>query len=224
MGCNTGGEKKKVAEAPSPVKEKVVPEKEETAKESYEGVKLYATIETNMGTFEFELFPDKAPKTVANFVELAEGKKWWTHPLTRRRQKKRFYDGLTFHRVINGFIIQGGDPLGNGRGGPGYKFEDEIVPDLKFDRPGRVAMANSGPNTNGSQFFITLRALPKLNGKYTIFGQVVKGMNVVRRIARVPTDPRTDRPLKPVIMRKVTIKRVPIDQSKPSAQKEGGRR
>lgn len=189
--------------------------------ETLENMRVYAVIETNLGTIKAELFPDKAPKTVANFVELAEGKKWWTHPLTGRKSKSRFYDGLLFHRVIPHFMIQGGDPLGTGHGNPGYQFEDEIAPDLKFNKPGVVAMANAGPNTNGSQFFITVAPTPHLNGKHTIFGQVVEGMDVANKISRVPRD-ANDKPIKPVIMRKVTIERVPIQRlEKPG---EGGQR
>ncbi len=166
--------------------------------------KLMARLITNMGTIEFELFEDKTPITVDNFVGLATGTKEWVDPRTLQKVKKPFYNGLTFHRVIPGFMIQGGCPLGTGTGGPGYKFKDEIVPDLKFDRPGRVAMANAGPNTNGSQFFITEKETPWLNGRHTIFGQVTKGMDVVHKIANVERDSR-DKPLKPVIIEKVEI-------------------
>lgn len=167
---------------------------------------MYAIIETNMGTIKCELFADQAPKTVENFVGLAEGTKEWTDPRTGQKVKKRFYDGIIFHRVIPNFMIQGGDPLGTGTGDPGYKFEDEFVPDLKFDRPGRLAMANSGPNTNGSQFFITEAPTAHLNGKHTIFGQVVEGQELIGKIARVPTGPN-NRPNTPVVMQKITIER-----------------
>jgi peptidyl-prolyl cis-trans isomerase A (cyclophilin A) len=170
------------------------------------GKPKYAIVETNMGTIKCELFPDKAPKTVENFVGLAEGIKEWTDPETGEKVKRRFYDGLIFHRVIPNFMIQGGDPLGTGTGGPGYKFEDEIVPDLKFDIPGRLAMANSGPNTNGSQFFITEVPTPHLDGKHTIFGQVVEGQEVVGKIARVPTSPN-NKPNEPVIIERMIIER-----------------
>ena len=149
-----------------------------------------AVIETNKGTFEIELFADKAPKTVENFVALA---------------KKGFYDGLIFHRVIDGFMIQGGDPNGNGTGGPGYEIPDEFHPDLKHDSEGILSMANAGPNTGGSQFFITLDKTPWLDGKHAVFGKVVKGMDVVRTIGKVETDFR-DRPLEDVTMEKVTIR------------------
>src|SRR3989338_4075533 len=169
---------------------------------------LYVTFETTLGKITCQLFDDKAPKAVENFVGLAEGTKEWTDPKTCQKTKKKLYDGLIFHRVIPGFMIQGGDPLGNGTGGPGYRFEDEFSPSLKFDRPGRLAMANSGPNTNGSQFFITEVNTDFLNNKHTIFGQVIEGMDVVKKIARVPKD-RSDKPNQPVVIQKLTIERVP---------------
>ena len=166
---------------------------------------LYARFATTEGEFTVRLFDDRAPKTVANFVDLAEGTK---DPATGKPgQVKPFYDGLIFHRVIDGFMIQGGDPLGNGRGGPGYTFADELDPKVTFDRPGLLAMANRGPNTNGSQFFITLDATTWLNGKHTIFGEVVEGMDVVRKIGHVKKGPE-DRPLTPVVVTHVTIERV----------------
>lgn len=149
---------------------------------------LYATLETAQGRIVCQLFPDKTPKTVANFVGLAKGTKEWTDPKTGKRVKKPFYDGLIFHRIIPGFMIQGGDPLGNGRGGPGYKFQDEFVSSLKFTKPGRLAMANSGPNTNGSQFFITTGTPEDLNGKHTIFGQVVQGQDIAEKITLLSRD------------------------------------
>ncbi|MEK7747996.1 MAG: peptidylprolyl isomerase [Nitrospirota bacterium] len=161
---------------------------------------LFAIMETNMGTITMRLFEKEAPKTVANFVELAEGKKPFTDPKTGEKVTRPFYDGLIFHRVITGFMIQGGDPRGNGTGDPGYKFEDEFVPSLKFDKPGILAMANSGPNTNGSQFFITDGLTPHLNMHHTIFGQVVEGLDIVQKIARVKTGPM-DRPQTPVTMK-----------------------
>ena len=133
---------------------------------------LYAVFHTSKGKIVCVLFEKEAPKTVANFTGLAEGTKEWTDPKTRTKVKKRFYDGLIFHRVIPNFMIQGGDPLGTGTGGPGYKFEDEFSANLKFDKPGRLAMANAGPNTNGSQFFITHVPTPHLNNAHTIFGEV----------------------------------------------------
>ena len=169
---------------------------------------MKAIIETSMGTIEIELFPDKAPKTVENFVGLAEGTKEWTSPKTGKKVKKPFYDNLTFHRVIPEFMIQGGCPLGTGTGGPGYKFDDEIDPSLKFDKPGLLAMANAGPNTNGSQFFITEVKTPWLNGHHTIFGEVVssKDLDIVKKIARVDCD-FSDSPLEPVVIKKITIER-----------------
>jgi peptidyl-prolyl cis-trans isomerase A (cyclophilin A) len=209
--CESGPDKS-ATPPPQPATREVAPQQEsKPAEELPKNVKLNTTIETNMGTIKVELFPDKAPKTVENFVGLAEGTKMWTHIVTGRKMRKPFYDGLIFHRVIPNFMIQGGDPLGNGTGNPGYKFEDEIAPDLNFSKPGVLAMANSGPDTNGSQFFITVAPTPHLNGKHTIFGRVVEGMDVVVKIANVQRD-ATDRPLKPVFMRKVTIERAPMDQ------------
>jgi len=169
---------------------------------------MKAIIETSMGTIEIELFPEKAPKTVANFVELAEGTKEWTDPKTGKKVKKPFYDNLIFHRVIPEFMIQGGCPLGTGTGGPGYKFDDEIDSSLKFDKPGLLAMANAGPNTNGSQFFITEVKTPWLNGHHTIFGEVVssKDLDIVKKIARVDCD-FSDSPLEPVVIKKISIER-----------------
>jgi len=156
---------------------------------------LYAVFHTAKGDITAKLYEDKAPKTVKNFTELAEGKKEWTDPRTGQKKTDRFYDGLTFMRTIPGFMIQGGDPLNNTTGGPGYTFEDEFSPELKFDKPGVLAMANAGPNTNGSQFFITDNPTPygygmpeHLNGKHTIFGQVISGMDVVSDIADDPSN------------------------------------
>jgi len=167
---------------------------------------LYAVMETNQGNITLELFEKEAPKTVENFVGLAEGTKEWTDPTTRQKVKRPLYDGLIFHRVIPGFMIQGGDPMRNGMGGPGYQFQDEFVPTLKFDRPGRLAMANSGPNTNGSQFFITEGPTDHLNNRHTIFGQVIEGKEVVRKIAMVPKDGR-DKPNADVVIKKIQIVR-----------------
>ncbi|GAT69059.1 peptidylprolyl isomerase [Planomonospora sp. ID91781] len=173
--------------------------------------KLIATLNTNRGTVKVQLFPDHAPKTVRNFVELAEGAREWTHPETGQKTTDRLYDGTVFHRVIDGFMIQGGDPLGQGIGGPGYKFDDEIHPDLYFNRPYLLAMANAGiqmgRGTNGSQFFITVVPTPHLNGRHTIFGEVVEGQEVVDAIAKTPTGPG-DRPVDPVVLESVTIDRV----------------
>ena len=165
---------------------------------------LTATLTTTQGTVTVRLFPDHAPKTVRNFVELAEGGKEWTNPVTRVKSKDKLYDGTIFHRVITNFMIQGGDPLGNGTGGPGYKFGDEIHPDLRFDKPYLLAMANSGPGTNGSQFFITTVPTPWLTGKHTIFGEVVQGSDIVDKISNARTDSR-DRPANDVVIESVEI-------------------
>lgn len=168
---------------------------------------LYAVLETSLGDITCRLFPDKAPKTVDNFVSLAKGEKESMDPKIRQRGKKRFYDGLIFHRVIPNFMIQGGCPQGTGTGGPGYQFEDEISKDLRFDKPGKLAMANSGPGTNGSQFFITLAPTDWLNQRHTIFGEVVEGHNVVEKIGAIARD-RQDRPQTPVVMNAVRIEEV----------------
>ncbi|MGP3924426.1 MULTISPECIES: peptidylprolyl isomerase [unclassified Streptomyces] len=168
---------------------------------------LYATLKTNQGDIEIRLLPNHAPKTVKNFVELAEGTREWTHPATGKRSQDRLYDGTVFHRVISGFMIQGGDPLGNGTGGPGYEFGDEFHPDLAFSKPYLLAMANAGPGTNGSQFFITVAPTAWLTGKHTIFGEVTdpKSQQVVDTIAATATNPRTDRPLKDVVIESVVV-------------------
>ncbi len=167
---------------------------------------LTARLRTNRGTVTVRLFPDHAPKTVRNFVELAEGTREWTDPRTRKGANGPLYDGTVFHRVIPNFMIQGGDPLGTGTGGPGYKFADEIHPDLVFDRPYLLAMANAGPGTNGSQFFITSGPTPWLNGKHTIFGEVIEGSEVVDQISQVRTG-RGDRPVDDVVLESVQIDR-----------------
>ncbi len=165
-----------------------------------------ATIDTSMGKLNCTLFPDKAPIGVANFIGLAKGTKDWTNPVTHaKKQGVPLYDGTTFHRVIPQFMIQGGDPAGNGTGDPGYKFKNETSKDLKFDRPGRLAYANAGPDTNGSQFFITEVAVSQLNGGYTIFGQCDDAsVELVKKIARVPRD-RMDKPNTPVKINHITI-------------------
>jgi len=163
-----------------------------------------ASIQTTSGNITCELFQDKTPITVANFIGLAEGTKEWTNPVSGAKKRNTpLYNGTVFHRVIPNFMIQGGDPAGNGTGDPGYKFKDEFVADLKFDRPGRLAMANSGPNTNGSQFFITDVPTPHLNGRHTIFGQC-EPVSLVKQIANTPRDPN-DKPFKAVRITKVTI-------------------
>ncbi|MEU7689138.1 peptidylprolyl isomerase [Microbispora hainanensis] len=172
---------------------------------------LIANLRTNHGTIRVQLFPNKAPKTVRNFVELAEGTREWTHPETGEKQTNtKLYDGTIFHRVINGFMIQGGDPLGQGVGGPGYSFDDEIHPENQFNRPYLLAMANAGKRfgkgTNGSQFFITVSPQPHLNQGHTIFGEVIEGTEVVDAIAKTPTG-RNDRPVNDVVLEEVTIER-----------------
>jgi peptidyl-prolyl cis-trans isomerase A (cyclophilin A) len=167
---------------------------------------LYATLKTSMGDIVIQLFDDKAPKTVANFVGLASGTKEWTDPKTGDKVKRPLYNGTIFHRVIPGFMIQGGDPLGNGTGGPGYRFEDEFNPTLRHNKAGILSMANAGPNTNGSQFFITHKETPFLDGKHSVFGEVVKGQEVVVAIANVSRDFR-DRPIKDVVLKEVVVNR-----------------
>jgi peptidyl-prolyl cis-trans isomerase A (cyclophilin A) len=166
----------------------------------------FATFDTTEGSFTVRFFDDEVPSTVANFVELAEGTKPWTDPRTGEQKQAPFYDGIIFHRVIDGFMIQGGDPLGRGYGGPGYKFADEFNPKLRHDRPGILSMANSGPNTNGSQFFITLGPTPHLDNRHTVFGVVEDGLETVQKIGKVRTGAQ-DRPVKDVVISKVTIER-----------------
>ncbi|WP_116947950.1 peptidylprolyl isomerase [Jiangella endophytica] len=167
---------------------------------------LHATLHTNRGDITVALLPNHAPKTVRNFVELAKGEREWVNPETGEKTSDKLYDGTVFHRVISGFMIQGGDPLGNGRGGPGYEFADEFHPELAFNKPYLLAMANAGPGTNGSQFFITVGLTPHLNRRHTIFGEVAdqSSRDVVDAIAATPTD-RTDRPLEPVVIESVTV-------------------
>ncbi|MER5736187.1 peptidylprolyl isomerase [Streptomyces sp. NPDC002262] len=167
----------------------------------------YAILKTSAGDIEVRLLPFHAPKTVRNFTELATGAREWTHPATGQVSSDPLYDGTVFHRVIGDFMIQGGDPLGTGTGGPGYEFPDEFHPELWFDRPYLLAMANAGPGTNGSQFFITVGPATWLNRKHTIFGEVVdqKSRAVVDAIAAVPTDPQTQRPLTDVVVESVVI-------------------
>ena len=169
---------------------------------------LHATLHTSQGDIRLILFPDQAPKTVKNFVGLAEGTQEWTDPKVRAKTTAPLYDGTVFHRVIPGFMIQGGDPLGSGMGGPGYQFGDEFHPELSFDRPYLLAMANAGPNTNGSQFFITVAPTAWLNFKHTIFGEVADqaSRDVVDAIAGVPTGAQ-DRPVEPVTITGVTVER-----------------
>lgn len=170
------------------------------------GKEMFATMTTSMGTIKLKLFSDKAPKTVENFVSLAEGTKEWTDPKSGKKEKKPLYDGTVFHRVIKKFMIQGGDPLGNGTGGPGYQFGDEFSPDLKHSKPGILSMANAGPGTNGSQFFITVEPTPWLDGKHTIFGEVVEGLDVVKKISETKTG-AGDKPAEAVVIKSVKIER-----------------
>jgi len=169
---------------------------------------VYATFETSQGPIVCRLFESDAPVTVKNFIELAEGSREWTHPRTRQKSKANLYDGTIFHRVIPNFMIQGGDPEGTGMGGPGYKFQDETQGSPhQFDKAGKLAMANAGPNTNGSQFFITVAPTPWLTGNHTIFGEVVEGQDVADKITAVPRN-RQDRPLEDVVLKSVKIERV----------------
>ena len=172
----------------------------------------YATLHTNRGDIRIQLFPNHAPKTVRNFTGLAEGTREWKDPSTGATRTDPFFDGLVFHRVISGFMIQGGDPAGNGTGGPGYQFDDEIHPELQFSKPYLLAMANAGKRmgkgTNGSQFFVTVGQTPHLNGKHTIFGEVTDqtGRDAVDSISGTPTGPG-DRPREDVVIQRVTIER-----------------
>jgi len=166
----------------------------------------YAVLETSQGMIVCRLFENEAPNTVSNFVGLAEGTKEFTDPRSGQKAQRPFYDGLVFHRVIPGFMIQGGCPLGNGTGGPGYSFADEFHSSLRHNRPGKLSMANAGPNTNGSQFFITLAPTPWLDNRHTIFGEVVEGQEVAVKISQAAREPN-DRPRVPVILQKVRIER-----------------
>jgi len=168
----------------------------------------YAVFATTEGKIAVRLFEADAPITVKNFIELAEGAKEWSHPVTREKSSKKLYDGTIFHRVIPDFMIQGGDPAGTGMGGPGYRFEDETKGSRhSFDKPGKLAMANAGPGTNGSQFFITVAPTPWLTGNHTIFGEVVEGQEIVVKISKVPTGAQ-DKPRTPVVVESLTIERV----------------
>jgi peptidyl-prolyl cis-trans isomerase A (cyclophilin A) len=163
-----------------------------------------ATFHTTMGSFTVRLMPEHAPKTIENFVGLATGAKRWTDPRDGAEKQEPIYPGTIFHRVIPGFMVQGGDPTGTGRGGPGYRFEDEVSGGPSFDRPGLLAMANAGPDTNGSQFFVTVAATPWLNGRHTIFGEVTEGYDVVEAIAGVDTGAQ-DRPVDDVVIDRIEI-------------------
>lgn len=168
---------------------------------------LLAHFTTSEGKFTAQLFEAEVPKTVANFTGLAEGSKEWTDPRTGRKSNAPYYDGTVFHRVIADFMIQGGDPLGQGTGGPGYKFADEFSPKLRHGKPGILSMANSGPNTNGGQFFITLVPTPWLDNRHSVFGEIVEGMDVVNKIGTTQTSKPGDRPLKPITIESITIER-----------------
>jgi peptidyl-prolyl cis-trans isomerase A (cyclophilin A) len=188
--------------AVQPVQGSTVPVKKE----------LFAVLDTTQGIIEVRLLPLEAPRTVANFTELAEGKKEWTDPSAGQKVQRPLYDGTRFFRVIPGFVIQGGDPKNDGTGGPGYAFADELFPGRQFDRAGLLAMVNSGPDTNGSQFFITLAPLPWLNGKHTVFGEVVKGLEAAQALGVVPRDTvdeatgrPIDRPVEPQVLKSVRI-------------------
>ena len=187
-----------------------------TVKAALEPTGPTAIFDTSMGRMTCRLYSKEAPQTVANFIGLAQGTRDWTNPATHKKEHaKPLYNGTTFHRVIPGFMIQGGDPVGDGTGDPGYMFADEINPELNFDRPGRLAMANSGPNTNGSQFFITEQAYPSLDGSYSLFGQCDDASVAVEKsIAEVQRD-SSDKPLAPVTLNKVTI--VPAGEAVPAA-------
>ncbi len=167
----------------------------------------YAILETSQGSIVCRLFEKEAPKTVENFIGLAEGTKEFTDPKTGQKTKRPFYDGLAFHRVIPQFMIQGGCPLGNGTGGPGYRFADEFHASLRHNAPGKLSMANSGPNTNGSQFFVTVAATPWLDNRHSIFGEIIEGQDIANKISEVPRD-SSDRPRTPVILQHVRIERV----------------
>ena len=167
----------------------------------------YAVFETSLGNIVCRLFEKETPKTVQNFIGLAEGTKEFTNETTGKKEKRNYYDGLSFHRVIPQFMVQGGCPRGDGRGGPGFTFQDEFHPSLRHAKAGRLSMANAGPNTNGSQFFITVAATPWLDNRHTIFGEVVEGQEVADKISNVPRD-SMDRPRTPVVLQRVRIERV----------------
>jgi peptidyl-prolyl cis-trans isomerase A (cyclophilin A) len=168
---------------------------------------MLAHFTTSAGSFTARLFDAETPNTVANFTGLAEGTKEWTDPRTGRKVTQPYYNGTVFHRVIDGFMIQGGDPLGQGTGGPGYTFADEFHPKLRHSKAGILSMANRGPNTNGGQFFITLAETPWLDNKHSVFGEITNGMDVVKTIGSTPTSKPGDRPVKPITIDSITIER-----------------
>ncbi|MCP3162837.1 peptidylprolyl isomerase [Myxococcus qinghaiensis] len=206
--CKDSSEKKEATGSSTPAPVTPSPSAEgpgEWMKKAYAGQDIQATLETNQGPIVVRLFSKDAPNTVSNFVGLATGEKSWTDPRSGERVTgKPLYDGVTFHRVIPGFMIQGGDPTGSGMGSPGYRFADEFKSGRTFDKVGLLAMANAGPGTNGSQFFITTSTPAYLNNKHTIFGEVVKGYDVVEKISKVATGPG-DRPVDPVVIQKITL-------------------
>jgi peptidyl-prolyl cis-trans isomerase A (cyclophilin A) len=185
---------------------KVKSDKKVTVQDKKGKKEMFANFETSMGKIKIKLFNDKAPKTVENFVGLAEGTKEFTDPKTGAKTKRPFYDGLIFHRVIKDFMIQGGCPLGTGTGGPGYTFADEFHPEAKHTKPGILSMANAGPGTNGSQFFITVAATPWLDNRHTVFGEVVEGLDLVMNISKVKTASQ-DKPVEPIVIKSLKIER-----------------
>ncbi len=199
------------AEKPAPSAEKPAdPAPADTSKPSASkhGPGMYAHFTTNHGTMVARLFDKEAPKTVENFVGLAEGKKQWRNPRTNTMVRRPYYNNLTFHRIIPGFMIQGGDPEGTGMGGPGFTFADEFNPKLRHNKAGILSMANSGPNTNGGQFFITLAPTPHLDDRHSVFGELVEGTDTLRAIGKVETNGKAGMPLKPVVIKSVRIERV----------------
>jgi peptidyl-prolyl cis-trans isomerase A (cyclophilin A) len=197
-------------EKPAPAPEAAAPPAVDTTKPSaaQHGPGVYAHITTNHGAMLARLFDKEVPKTVENFVGLAEGKKQWRNPRTNTMVRRPYYTNLTFHRIIPGFMIQGGDPEGTGMGGPGFTFADEFNPKLRHNKAGILSMANAGPNTNGGQFFITLVPTPHLDDRHSVFGELVEGTDVLRAIGKVPTSSPNNAPLKPVVIKSVRIERV----------------
>lgn len=176
-----------------------------TTRKLSEAKAVFAIFDTTKGKFKVRIFADKVPKTAENFIGLAEGTKEFKDPITNKKVTRKFYDDLAFHRVIDGFMIQGGCPKGDGTGGPGYQFQDEFVPELKHSKPGILSMANAGPNTNGSQFFITVTPTPHLDNRHTVFGEVVEGMDIVMAISKAKT--RLDKPIEPIKIKTITIEK-----------------
>ncbi len=215
VGCfgiaNTASSAEKKAEKTQEKKSETKAESKIDSKLNKKGKPMFATFDTSMGKFKAKLFADQAPITVENFAGLADGSKEWTHPKTGKKETKPLYSGTIFHRVIPGFMIQGGDPIGTGTGDPGYSFADEIHPELKHTKAGLLSMANAGPGpdgkgTNGSQFFVTVAATPWLDGKHTIFGEVIEGMDVVMEISKTKTK-AGDKPVTDVTIKSITIER-----------------